>query len=139
MRKVNNMNNLNFKTIDTASFISGMAHQKLADRMQEEGLPNLDDNVISLEFTIPVSFYDIPQPLKSDKDVDDWNFIATVVAEILEDRANVLNSNYRCVVHGVRTSSAVMFKFSFRHKEIVKKLKVEEIEKLLGYKVEIIS
>lgn len=133
------MNNFNFKTIDTASFIAGIAQEKLMSRLREHGMPNLEDDLKSLEFTIPVSFYDLPTELKMNKEVSDWEFISTVVAEMLEGRSNTLHKNFRCIVHGNRSSSAVMFRFMFTRKETVKKLTVAEVEELLGYKVEIVS
>ena len=77
------MSNFNFKTIDTVSFIAGIAQEKLMSRLREDGMPNLEDDLISLEFTIPVSLYDLPAELKEGKIASDWALLSMVVAEML--------------------------------------------------------
>ena len=129
------MDNDKYRRITLAGFVAGMVHERFRERVHNSG-EDLTD-LLSWKFTEAVHLHDIYSNDKGLTEME-WEYLCSVVAIYIQSYATMLSSEHTCKVTGHKSSNTLMFDFVFE-KPQPKKLTVDEIEKLLGYKVEIIS
>lgn len=130
------MDNDKYRRITLAGIVAGIVFNKFKERMTKGDGTDLEQ-LLCLRFTEAVPIHEIYSHNKDLTDME-WKYLCSVVATYMESYATMFSAEHTCSVIGRKSQNTLMFDFVFE-KTQPKKLTVEEVEKLLGYKVEIIS